>query len=234
MHTKILTRLSLFASLLTLPAACGSSPNNSGLVLDWQVEDVGLPINDPVSCDEAGTPKVLLEVTNLSAGTTAQVFEAPCSAGSLITDVLPPGQYSVNVRLLRADNIEVSSIALPTTVVDRRGLTDLGGVIFEIQSFVSRWAVTRTAAPGVPVSCASVGATTVEFTATTAGLAPFLFRFGCGDAQGITQAVPDGDYSLQFRLLDAAGNPLSALAPVAYTTPVGAQAVLPQVTFTVN
>jgi hypothetical protein len=128
----------------------------------------------------------------------------------------------------------VSSIALPTTVVNRRGLTDLGVVIFEVQSFVSRWAVTRAAAPGVPVSCDSVGGTTVEFTATTAGLPPFVFTFGCGDVQHISPAIPDGDYSLRFRLLDGVDNLLSELPAVAYTTPVGAQAVLPQVTFTVN
>ena len=231
MQTKILTRLSLLGSLFTL-AACGGGSSDSGLFLDWQVEDVGLPINDTVTCDEAGTTTVLVEAI-ASGSVTPLTYTAPCNAGSLITPPVAPGTYQVNVRLLRADNVEVSSRALPPLAVSRRG-ADLGTVIFEIQSFISRWVITRTSAPGTPVGCALVGATTVEFTATTEGLAPFRFSFPCAAAEGITQAVPDGNYALQFRLLDAAGNPLSVSNPMAYITPVGAQAVLPQVTFTVN
>ncbi|MDX2019098.1 MAG: hypothetical protein SF187_02580 [Deltaproteobacteria bacterium] len=234
MHTKIITRLSLLASVLVVPA-CGGS-NDSGLFVDWQIEDVGPPINDTVSCDEAGAATVVLEATNATRGTPAEIFNVPCASGSLTTTPLASGTYNVNLRLLRSDNVEVSSIALPPIGVRRSGVSDLGTVVFEIQSFQSQWIVTKSTAPQVAVSCTSVGATTVEFTAASVspGAAPFVFRFPCGPGLGVTQAIPDDTYNLTFRLLDAGGNPLSVFGPMAFTTPVGTPAVLPQITFTVN
>lgn len=237
MHMNI-GKLSLLAVALATPACVSGSADDSVFVFDWQVEDVGLPINDTVTCAEAGAATVVLEVQNLTNGTPKQSYSYPCSAGGGVTPVLATGQYSVTTRLLRADNVEVSSTTFPgpgeaPIFIDRRRVTDLGVVVFEIQSFTTQWVITKTAAPGVPVSCLSVGATQVEFTATKPPFAPFVFLFPCVDPQGITQAIPDGDYQLTFRLLSANNVSLSELT-VPYITPVNAPAVLMPVTFTVN
>lgn len=200
--------------------------------LDWTIEDVGPPINDMISCEEAGTTGLTIAATNTATG-SVKTFSFACSSQKGVQLPLAPGPYSLAVRLMRADNVEVSSIVIPMQL-GNTGVTDIGGVVFEIQSFATRWSVTRTAAPGVPVSCPSVGASQVEFTATTSGLAPFVFRFACGDGMGLTQAVPDGTYALQYRLLDAGGNTMSQVSNANYSTPVNAQAVLAPVTFTVN
>lgn len=200
--------------------------------LDWTIEDVGPPINDVVLCEEAGTNTLAVAATNTSTGFRKD-FLFPCSAQKGVQLPLPPGPYSLAVRLLRGDNVEVSSIVIPLSLAPT-GVTDIGGIVFEIQSFSARWSIARAAAPNTPVTCASVGATAVELTATTKDLPPFVFRFACVDGTGLTQAVPDGDYALQYRLLNAAGAALSQLNPANYSTPVGTPAVLAPVTFTVN
>lgn len=238
MNMKTFAHLPLLAFALATPACVVDDVDDSAFYFDWQIEDVGLPINDVLTCDEAGAETVVLEVQNVSNGSAKQTFSYPCRAGAGKSPVLATGQYAVTLRLLRGDNIEVSSISFPgpgqpAVFIDRRGVTDLGTTVFEVQSFSVQWLLTRTAAPTIPVSCASVGATNVQMTATTANLPPFTFNFACADPGGLTQAVPDGDYALQFRLLNAAGASLSELA-VPFATPVDRQAVLPPVTFTVN
>ena len=200
--------------------------------LDWSIEDVGLPLNDTVPCTEAGVTSLAVTATNTATGAVTN-FSFGCATQSGVQIPLPPGPYRLAMRLLRPDAVEVSAIEFPFSLGDL-GVTDLGGVVFEIQSFSLSWTLTRTAAPMVPVTCASVGASQVELVATTAGLAPFVFRFACNEGNALTQAVPDATYALQYRLLDASGNALSQLSNANYTTPMGAPAKLPAVTFTVN
>ena len=239
MHMNI-GKLSLLAVVaLAAPACVSGSADDSTLNFGWQIEDVGFPEGDTVTCAESGATTVVVELTNLSNGTPLQVFSYPCGAGRGVSPVLASGSYLVTMRLLRGDNIEVSATTFPgpgeaALIVDRRSFPPEQFVVFEIQSFTTRWVITKTAAPGVPVSCLSVGAAQVEFTATKPPLAPFVFLFPCTDPQGITQAIPDGDYNLTFRLLSANNVPLSELS-VPYSTPVNAPAVLTNpVIFTVN
>lgn len=219
-------------------AADAGEIENQAFSFDWQVEDVGLPHGDVVRCSDAGSTTVVLTVRNLASATPSQSFVFPCAAGSGITTTLDVGQYEITTRLLRADNIEVSATTFPgpgelPVYIDPGRVTDLGTIVFEIQTFTAQWAIARTVAPGVPVSCASAGAKTVEFTATKPPLFPFVFSFPCTDPQGITAAVPDGSYTLTFRLLNAANVALSQVT-VPYVTPAHAQAVLQPVTFVVN
>jgi hypothetical protein len=235
MNIRRLAPLSFFALALVLPACGGAA--DSGAFFDWGIVDVGAPDSAPfLSCEESGGGTVVLEAQDLSRGGAPQTFSYPCKAGGGNVPGLPSGQYSMTVRLLRSsDNVAVSSLPLGTVSIARRGQTDLGVVVFEIQSLTVNWLIKQAANLSTPVTCAAVGATQVELTATAATQAPNIFRFPCVDGQGQTQAVTVGAYTISTRLLNAAGTALpGSEQSLDFVTPNNTPAVLPLVTFTVN
>ncbi len=105
--------------------------DDSALVAQWRVAYVA---GGPVSCEDAGTPTVRLRARNIRSG-AMYTANFPCQAGSGITDVLPVGDYEVELALL--DNFvnpdgtkagrPVSQIIGGPWAVRRHGLTDLRG-----------------------------------------------------------------------------------------------------------
>lgn len=233
MNIRSLTHLSFLAVALALPACGGTS--DTGAFFDWGIVDVGAPLDAAfLTCEESGGGTVVLEAQDLSRGGAPQTFSYPCSAGGGNVPGLLSGQYAMTVRLLRSsDNIAVSSLALGTVSIARRGQTDLGVVVFEIQSLKLNWIIKQANNVSAPASCASVGATQVELTATAVAQAPTVFRFPCTDGQGQTQAVTVGAYVISARLMNAAGTALSTQT-LDFVTPDNTVAVLPLVTFPVN
>ena len=234
MNIRSLAHLSFFALAIALPACGGTA--DTGAFFDWGIVDVGAPDTAPfLNCDESVGigATVVLEAQDLSRGGAPQTFSYPCAAGGGNVPGLLAGQYSMTVRLLRADNIAVSSLPLGTVSVARRGQTDLGVIVFEIQSLSLNWLIKQASNLNAPVTCAAVGATQVELTVTAATQAPTVFRFPCTNGQGQTQAVTVGAYVISARLLNAVGSELSNLS-LDFVTPDNTPALLPLVTFTVN
>ncbi len=235
MNNLRLVPLMVFAALT--PACVMDSVDNSSIAFDWEVRDVG-PGGQLVACADAGVTTVNMVARNLTTATDYS-FDFDCVNYGGQTPVLPSGQYAVTLRLLRADGVEVSSIALPFAgqgpiTVNSRRLTYVGAIIFEIQSLQLEWEIVRPAGDvELVLSCAQAGASQVQMTAAISNLVPFVFNFPCDDHAGLTQALPVGTYNLTLQLFTPAGVPLSELS-TSYTTPNQLPAILPLVTFEVN
>jgi hypothetical protein len=230
------------ALALGLPA-CGGM-EESGVVVDWGILDVG-DSDDALflACAEVGGRTVVLESQDLTRGGAVQRFSFPCDASGGIVPGLLSGRYAMTLSLLRTDSVVVSSLALGTVSVGRRGNTNLGLIVFDIQSLSMNWLVKKASDLNTPVGCPVVGATQVELIATAAGQPPNVFGFPCGPGKGRTQAVTSGAYAIQARLLNAAGEALDLVGPAGeatkvlvldYVTPTNSPGVLPLITFAVK
>ena len=181
--------------------------DDSALVASWRVAYVAG--GGPVSCEDSGTPTVRLTAKNLRTGA---VFpgDFPCQAGSGVTDVLPLGEYEVNLALLDAKGRTVSQLSGGPWPVRRHGLTSLDPIEFQVQVFELDWILVKnTGGVMSQATCPQVGAATVELEVGLASEPREKFRFDCNDGEGITQAIRVGNYAAQVRLLDATGKSLS-------------------------
>jgi hypothetical protein len=190
--------------------------DDSALVAQWRVAYVAG--GGVVGCEDAGTPTVRLRARNIRSG-AMYTANFPCSAGSGITDVLPVGDYEVELALL--DNFvnpdgtkggrPVSQITGGPWAVRRHGLTNLDPIEFQVQVFEIDWILVRNVAGQAmrSVMCEEAGATTVELDTQLGNEAHEKFRWPCADGGGVTQAIRVGNYANQVRLLGAGGAVLS-------------------------
>jgi hypothetical protein len=190
--------------------------DDSAFVAQWRVAYVAG--GGVVSCEDAGTPTVRLKARNLRSG-AMYTANFPCDARSGITDVLPVGDYEVELALL--DNFTnpdgtkvgrpVSQITGGPWAVRRHGLTDLDPIEFQVQVFEIDWILVRNAAGAAmrSVMCEEAGATMVELDTQLGNEAHEKFRWPCADGGGVTQAIRVGNYANQVRLLNAANGVLS-------------------------
>jgi hypothetical protein len=201
-----------------LPAGQGT------MSVNWELQYVGS--TQPVSCAQAGTPTVVLAV--MPSGGTPIPTGATCDGKTLTTSPLAPGRYDVRIELQNAGGVAVSS-RQGTFDVQTGSRTDLGVIIFEVQSFQLAWSLTRA---GQPLTCAAAGATTVELTAHLGSGAEATYTFPCADGQGASPAILDGSYLLAIRLLGAGGATLwQTSMPFALNVSSGQRAVVPAVVF---
>lgn len=191
---------------------------------DWVLTWIGE--NEPVSCAEARTPNLKVQVT---AG-SGQVFmtRLPCVAGSGYTLPLAPGRYRVTVELENEAGAVVSALQGDFELAPR-GLTDLGVVTLELQSFVLAWEIARGSSV---ISCTNVDATTVELIARLGNEPEVVYAFPCAAGRGATPAIRTGTYTLGLKLRSSTSAVLWETA-TPMTLPVNDQgrAILPPVRF---
>jgi hypothetical protein len=209
----------LFQPADALPAGRGA------MIVDWAVQYVGS--TRPVSCDQAGTPTVVLGVT--PSGGPPIPTGAPCDSQRLTTQPLAPGRYDVRIELRDVYGVGVSTHQ-GLFDVQPGSVTDLGIVIFEVQSFQLAWSLSRG---GQLLTCAAAGATRVELTTHLDGGREATYTFPCADGQAASPAVQVGSYLLAIRLLGAGGATLwQSAMPFAFNVSADQRAVLPPVVFT--
>lgn len=196
----------------------------------WDLVAVGTT-NDFVTCDEAGTPIVTLDMQRRGGQRIRKQFNCMDRGGQ--SDILPSGTYDVTIALHTGgpDGPVVSSKD-GTFDLFRRGVTDLGVIAFQIQAWELHWSLQRG---GAAVGCDQVGAATVRLITQTARMQqPLTYPFACGDGAGVTTAIPTDTYSVQVQLENAAGGVLSKTDPMTVVVTGAAMATLPPITFAVQ
>jgi hypothetical protein len=207
-----------------LQPADGLPAGRGAMIVDWAVQYVGS--TGPVSCAQAGTPTIIMGVTP-SSGPPIPTG-ARCDSERLTTQPLAPGRYDVRFELRDGYGVGVSTHQ-GLFDVQPGSVTDLGIVIFEVQSFKLAWSLSRG---GQPLTCAAAGATRVELTAHLDGGRETTYTFPCADGQGASTAVQVGSYLLAIRLLGAGGATLwQSAMPFAFNVSADQRAVLPPVVF---
>lgn len=204
--------------------------DNSAFIVDWElfyVGNGGRP-GEAVSCEDAGTPNVDLEMRNRDGTVYKDSFRCQDRGGK--SRVLPPGSYDVRISLKTANGTIVSSKEGTFDLV-RRGLTDLQIIQFSVQSFALNWTLSRNNASTM---CGPVGATEVHLITQLANDPQATYKFPCTEHMGETTAILVGTYSVQLQLVNAAGAVLSGTMPMTFPVSPSARAVLPPITFVVN
>jgi hypothetical protein len=219
--------------MLTLGGAgcVDDDADDSAFVFDWQLDFIG---GGAAECEDAGMSTVELEARHLD---TKAIYKDTfaCKAGAGMSRVLPVGLYSVVIRLRDGAGRVVSELPPGVADITRVGLSDLGTVFFDIQSFVLNWSVCRQGAGGcAPVRCADVGAKSVELLAQPAQGDPLREQWDCSAGAGFSSVILTGTYGIQVRLLDSAGRELSGVGGKTVVVDDTARAVLPPLTFEVR
>jgi hypothetical protein len=209
---------------------CGGG-SDPGFGLNWSLRLIGGG-DQGVTCDEAGTPTVVL--TTDGANNLHNEDSFACAGGSGVSRVLPRGTYQVTVALLNGAGQTVSGSQV-TAGLDRGGVTWLPALTFDIQAFNLTWTLARGP---VGLTCRDANATTVRLITLLGNQPPVNYDFPCIDkdlgTSGSTTAVPIGTYSLRVQLLDAGGNLLSEVPAMTFPVSATAPADLPPITFQVK
>jgi hypothetical protein len=203
--------------------------DDSAFVFNWEVAYVA---DGRVSCVDAGTPFVQMDARNLHTGAVYST-KSSCDLGSARTDVLPLGQYEVMLSLLDAKSRPVSQTVLGPYEVNRYDLTPVQPVQFQVQTFQLDWNLVTAGAQDF-LTCAQVGARTVELITQLGTEEPEKFVFACEDGGGITQAIRVGRYAWRARLLDAAGQALADNGLRFFDVGGSAPALLDPIVYTVR
>ncbi len=231
--TTFIAALAALAGLGTSSAGCiVDTADDSAFSFDWSVSFVG---ESATTCQDVGGHTVELESTNLTTG--AMFLDTfVCSSRNGVSRVLPVADYSVVARLKDTAGKIISETAPIGERIDRFGLTDLGTVLFEIQTFTLDWAIERgPAAAPVLITCQQAAATTVQLETQLAGFPAQRYDFDCNSpGGGRTTPISLGTYLITVRLLGAQGNVLSATDPMAFTVTGAAPADLGTVILAVN
>jgi hypothetical protein len=184
-----------------------ASTTASAFTVRWTIQDAG---GAPMTCDSAAATSVDIDVVNVATGVDFH-DTFPCSALGVTTCPLPPGTYSVAMRLRNATGALLAEAIDPTEeVIDPTLLTDLGVVPFVATgapivdqymalSWTIEWDATFT-----PLTCAQAKAATVELD-----IGATRFQWACSDGNGRTATVAPGRYTVAVSLLDAGGVLLS-------------------------
>lgn len=204
-----------------------SDTDDQAFVLDW---DLAYVSGGAVRCEDAGTPTVVLDAEHVhTKNKYSKSF--PCNQKSGASDVWPLGAYNVVVSIRDTQGRPVSLIGGGLAEIHRHGLTDLGTIIFQIQTWHLRWSIARKT-PAGPIGCAEAGGQTVQLITQLGSEPQERFTFQCNDREGITQAIRTGVYGVQAKLLGAGEKVLSE-TPV-NTVSIGDQPQVIDVVFDVN
>jgi hypothetical protein len=222
---------------------CGPADDEAFFGFDWQLVFVGDRggAGGRVTCEEAGTATVTIVAENLSTR-EKRMASFDCRLGRARTAALPEGNYAVTIRLETSTGLVISELAGGTAGIRRFEGTDLGIVVFKIQSFALGWSLCKLGpktdtAPRTcarPVSCADVDGKTVRLTAQLPDRPALRFSWPCGDGSGTTTAVPTGTYGLQVHLVSSSDAVLSMSEPKTFVVTTSERAVLPLVQFAVE
>jgi hypothetical protein len=190
-----------------------------------------------------------LDALNLDTHTDYHAaFSCADMAGA--TCALPPGSYSLAMRLRDATGTVLSELLAPSPVAVVAGQTrDLGVIPFDSaqgapatsgaggsggtggtggagQGIALSWTIDRA---GTTLTCDQAGATTVEVDD-----GQHEFEFKCSDGQDRTTSMTPGSYQVTLRLLDAQGSVLSGTTTMTVTIAAGQLVDLGAVVFDVN
>jgi hypothetical protein len=221
-----------FTTLSLASAGCViSDADDSALIFDWGLQYVG---DGSVSCDDAGTPTVTLDAEHVQTR-NKYTRSFPCIDRRGSSGVLPLGPYSVSISLKDRLGRPVSAIGGGIAEIHRHGLTDLGTILFQIQTWELTWSINRRSPDGnlVSVGCSEVGGQTVQLVTQLGEEDREMFSFRCEDRAGITQAIRTGSYGAQVKLLNTAGQVISQTDPMNYPVTADRRAAL-SITFDVN
>lgn len=207
-------------------SACVSDDDDRAFTVGWSLMYVESDAR--VSCEQAGTPTVKLTMNNVTTNETF-VSTFPCNVGGGTSNALPGGKYTVRIALLGAGDREMS-VQEGDFTLHRHGLTDLGDIGFEIQSFHLAWTLARG---GNSLRCSDVNAATVQLRTRLASEEEVNHDFPCIQGAGSTRAIQTGTYAVGIRLLSSAGAVLwETNMPMTVAVDDVKRAVLPTIQFT--
>jgi hypothetical protein len=198
-------------------------PGSSVFALTWTLQWFGS--SAPITCQEAGTPTVILRATGDHGQVTEERF--PCADQRGLTRPLVPGSYGLQLVVQDQRGSTVGLVSWTAPLIAGQ-LTDLGMQGFELQSFTLPWSLARA---GKSVTCAEAGAQTVELVSRHGQDAPITYSFPCMDGVGSTPAIQMGKYDLEVRLLNATGKVLWQSNPMTFDVEDEGRAALPPVLF---
>jgi hypothetical protein len=210
---------------LTVTGCGGESEPAFGAT--WALSLIGGQ-NQSITCDDAGTPTVVLDTMGPGGFTSHDMF--PCSAGSGVSGRVPEGNFQVVLALVNGAGQEVSGVQDNFTV-SRGGVNRLPPLTFDIQTFNVAWTLARGS---TGVTCRDANAVTVRLITLLGNGKPVNYDFPCVDGNDSTTAVPIGTYSLQVQLLDPAGGVLSEVPAMTFPVTDTQPADLPPITFSVK
>jgi hypothetical protein len=219
--------------LVGLASALGASgcveADHPAFTVGWDLQF--LPAADQqtgarVSCQDAGTPTVELTMTNLSSKRIS-VNKFPCDARGAQSEQLPTGRYTVRIGLRNQAGVEVSNNEGEFNLVGG-GLTDLGVIVFEIQSFQISWSIHRG---GNSLACQDVGATDVNLVTRLNSEPEIVYSFPCAAGAGFSPAILVGTYSVKPQLVSGNGAILREFLPMTVPVDDTHRAVLTPVEF---
>jgi hypothetical protein len=201
--------------MLGLVGALGASgcveADHPAFTVGWSMVFVGS--NTGVSCHDAGTNTVELTMVN-SSTQRKTVDKFPCDAAGGQSETLPTGHYEVTIALLNQAGAAVSTNVGDFNLVGG-GLTDLGVIVFEIQSFDLSWSIARN---GASLACQDVNAATVNLVTRLMSDPEVVYTFPCAAGRGFSPAILTGSYSVRQQLVSGTGAILRDLPPT--TVPV--------------
>jgi hypothetical protein len=227
MPTLSYRTLGLVGLLSALGASGCVEAEHPAFTVGWDLFFVNT--NQGVSCQNAGTPNVELTIIN-TATKRKTVNRFACDGNGGTTETLPGGNYDVRISLLNANNEEVSN-NVGNFNLARDGLTDMGVISFEIQSFQVAWSIHRG---GNSLGCQDVDAKTVNLVTRLNSEQPVTYSFPCTAGSGFSPALMLGTYSVKPQLVSSTGAIIREFDPM--TVPVTADqlAVLTPVVFDVQ
>jgi hypothetical protein len=192
---------------------CGTSSGGGGTItVSWTTTIDGAS----ASCTDVQGATVSVSITGAGTFSTS----VACSAHSVTSPTLRPGNYTVTVALLDSTGAQLSLAPVSTTVTVLDGLDAQPATLdFDFQggTLSLTWMITQN---GFQVTCGAENARTVEVTATpldgATARAPDLFN--CTDMGGTTDPFVVGQYHVRIRLLDASNQQLNLFTPTATFT----------------
>jgi hypothetical protein len=203
----------------------GDGGDEQAFVVGWDTSYVGS--NDRITCAQAGTSAVRLTMVSRSTHLkTVHAFN--CDDGGGQGPRLATGTYDVKIALENAAGVEVSNKEGTFDIV-RHGLTDMGVISFQVQSFHLSWSLARGP---MSLACQDVDASRVNIVTRLNSEPEVIYSFPCAVGSGSTPAILQGTYSVRLQLLDSRDRVLwDTSTPMTISVNGVDPAVLPPVVF---
>jgi hypothetical protein len=181
----------------------------------WTLERVD--DGTPTTCVAVGGATMDLDVLNVDTN-VAYHDTFTCAALTGVGQALPPGTYSVAMRLRDSAGTLLSEAIAPTTYAITAGCTtDLGSVPFQAvvttpdQYLTLSWTIDRPP-NSARLSCSDANAAKVELDAGQT-----TFQWPCSDGKAATTTLAAGTYPVTIKLLDPQGTALSVTSTMNVT-----------------
>jgi hypothetical protein len=221
-------------ALTALAAGCDSggivTSVDGTFIARWSLAVTGS--GEAITCTEAGTPWVALELEDLSHPGRVYSTTFSCARGVGASSAVSGMVFRPRLKLIDASGTAVDDQWADGVRLLGAG-TPLPGATLRVQRLEASWSITRQ---GAPVACTDVGAVTVRLLAADDGGASVDASFPCETGRGLSQPIPNAQegvearYVLQAQLLDGNGAVLTS-NPLVYEVPPDQRAVLPAVVF---